>query len=670
MELNYNEYLSALQNIDTPHSSSWDGDLFLPPCNCTSPLLKSLNKPKYCIEVSSSTTYDYSSTNDINHMKLTNLINYIIPGSTSRTQCGYWLCHKYSLDNLPTESKTQMQHLANTNTKKFMNTKEFSKCLELLRSDLNVLSPLNKCKLTMRRNKITRNHIKYIIQCAQSHVYQARTTSFSSIKPTSTKPRNGETSKPTSNAQRCGFNVNLFFDLKSLRWFMKVSNNITHSFHHPTGTQHFKLQQKHLTKSMNNELNKLNNGNTSTTTQANIIMANNDAVLSRHIVYNKKRAQQEEELNGMTDCEQLLHALQSKEDITHFSLFGESINSDLLTIPIVKHARQVISNQKHANVLLSTLPPMHSTDVNSKSHSSQSIKPSAVQSSQVNSKSQSTQLPLLQQIYTEKRDKLGKAHRSNLVGTQSRTLYQSDGSDYSHTIPSFSIQPKLLQDKNLQISGIITTADSIHSCVPTKQMFKTSLDSAERKLLRDIIVKEKDGMYDKTGEVKVLLACGWSQNDDIAVLRKFPEVLHMDSTFKTNKESRPLFNIVVKDANNQLRTVFRCLLPSEKQCMFDTILCSVLPNLLGKETCRRVQYIVTDGDSQEINAVRNACKTVFPNANQNTCLWHMIILGVNAKSKITNDRLRKVIRAWLWYTATNSETHDERKALIAHLKVC
>ena len=77
----------------------------------------------------------------------------------------------------------------------------------------------------------------------------------------------------------------------------------------------------------------------------------------------------------------------------------------------------------------------------------------------------------------------------------------------------------------------------------------------------------------------------------------------MDTTFRTNKECRPLFNIVVKDANNKLCTVFRCILPSEKQSMFDTILSSVLPNLLGKETCKQVQYIVTDGDSTEINAV-------------------------------------------------------------------
>ena len=143
----------------------------------------------------------------------------------------------------------------------------------------------------------------------------------------------------------------------------------------------------------------------------------------------------------------------------------------------------------------------------------------------------------------------------------------------------------------------------------------------------------------------------------------------MDTTFGTNKESRPLFNIVVKDSNDKLRIVFRCLLPSEKECIFDTILSSAFPAILGEETCRRVLYIQTDGDSQEINAVRNACKIVFPNAKQNTCLWHMIINASNKTTEIQHPRVLRILRSWLYYTATNTETHMERMDLITHLKV-
>ena len=60
------------------------------------------------------------------------------------------------------------------------------------------------------------------------------------------------------------------------------------------------------------------------------------------MLYNKKIAEDNnDELYNMTDCEQLLNALQNEKNVTYFALFGESFNSSLLTIPIVKKAKQV-----------------------------------------------------------------------------------------------------------------------------------------------------------------------------------------------------------------------------------------------------------------------------------------------------------------------------------------
>ena len=40
----------------------------------------------------------------------------------------------------------------------------------------------------------------------------------------------------------------------------------------------------------------------------------------------------------------------------------------------------------------------------------------------------------------------------------------------------------------------------------------------------------------------------------------------------------------------------------EKLAVFDTILMSMIPQVLGKETCMNVNVVITDGDSQEIKA--------------------------------------------------------------------
>ena len=168
MVLNYSEYIETLQTIDNPQSMQWNGNLFLPPCNCSSPLhISSENEPNQCISVSSKNKFDFNSTKDIDFKSLTNLCDYVDPASNSRSTISYWLCNKYSLHNDP--SKDNLYNLASNNIKDFMTSEEFKKCNELLKDDLNVLSPFNRCKLTFIRSKVTSNHIKYIIQCTQSH---------------------------------------------------------------------------------------------------------------------------------------------------------------------------------------------------------------------------------------------------------------------------------------------------------------------------------------------------------------------------------------------------------------------------------------------------------------------------------------------------------------------
>ena len=168
---------------------------------------------------------------------------------------------------------------------------------------------------------------------------------------------------------------------------------------------------------------------------------------------------------------------------------------------------------------------------------------------------------------------------------------------------------------NIQMSGFVKVYQdsNLHPIAP-------EIDSALEETLKAIIVRHKDN----GNNVKILLTVGWARNQDIAVLRKFPEVLQMDTTFKTNKEGRPLFNIVCKDSNNKLTTVFRCLLPSEKRSIFHSILTTVIPKAVGRETCERVKFIITDGDSQEIQACQSAIQTILKNATHMTCLWHLI----------------------------------------------
>ena len=180
------------------------------------------------------------------------------------------------------------------------------------------------------------------------------------------------------------------------------------------------------------------------------------------------------------------------------------------------------------------------------------------------------------------------------------------------------------------------------------------LDSTQQQILKQLFVRNKD-----TQKVNVILAVGWSRDEDLCSLYKYPEVLKMDCTFKTNREGRPLFSIVARDSNHKLFTVFRCLLPSEKKAIFHTLLVNVIPKILGPTTCSRINVCITDGDSQEIKACQNACRLVFKNAIHINCFWHMIHNSVSRSKIIYHPDLKHVLRHWLYFTATKCETKKE-----------
>ena len=114
----------------------------------------------------------------------------------------------------------------------------------------------------------------------------------------------------------------------------------------------------------------------------------------------------------------------------------------------------------------------------------------------------------------------------------------------------------------------------------------------------------------------------------------------------------------------------RFLLPSEKLAVFNAIMASFIPQILGKHTCSQIQVVITDGDSQEIKACELACKTVFPNATHINCLWHLINKTIISSKVIVHHDLKRIIHKWLTYSAFQLETEEEHKQALTYLKVC
>ena len=107
----------------------------------------------------------------------------------------------------------------------------------------------------------------------------------------------------------------------------------------------------------------------------------------------------------------------------------------------------------------------------------------------------------------------------------------------------------------------------------------------------------------------------------------FPEVIHMDATADTSKESRPLLTITARDSNGKFFTILSCYLPNEKGWSFKWFFTEVFPKLACPSTLARTKYVITDGDHVCIGQLEDAITKYMPEAKRGRCSWHIIDRG-------------------------------------------
>lgn len=541
------KYARCLSSVTSSQHVSWHGGCYLPPCNCSN--ISSSTEP--CKEASNTNKYDFKSLADSEVQKnLVNLSDYIIsPSDQTKNQGGvHVLCEKYSIRPIPSD----------TSVEAITQSEEYKTKLKLLQDDLKLLSPLSGTKFTFKDRGTSRKQakqIKFEIHCNKNRPYKK---SKEKSEQPSINSRQCSTSTTQSNNGLCQFRINFFLNRSTCNWYIKLKGGQTCHINH----SYVPLCQntssiKHLSQSMLKQIEVFAHACVGSSTQRTILKSATQTHIPLQTLINKKSLQSREiSEQKMTDAEELIHQIKSKDNISWFAMYAESGNHQALTIPRTSSAR---------------------------------------------------------------------THTKN----------------------------------NIKMTGFIRVYQDAkpRECYP-------ELDSTLQKVVQQLIVRNKEK------QVRVLLAVGWARDEDLRVFKKFPECIKLDCTANTNREQRPLFNLVCKDSNDRLYTVMRCLLPSEKGAVFDTIINSVFPSILGKTTCERVRTVITDGDAQEINACQKACQSLFTNATHITCFWHMIHQSINKSAKIYNCyRLKKTFISFTYFAATQSESKEEFDSLISHLKV-
>ena len=153
----------------------------------------------------------------------------------------------------------------------------------------------------------------------------------------------------------------------------------------------------------------------------------------------------------------------------------------------------------------------------------------------------------------------------------------------------------------------------------------------------------------------------WAHPVSLDLLRTFPHVLVMDSTYKTNRYRMPLLEIVGVTPTEMTFSVATVYLMKEKTDNYTWAL-NILRSVMDVKFLPSV--IVTDREL----ALMNAIGTVFPTARHLLCRWHISKnVTTNCKKLFEgNEKWQKFLLGWntIVYSSTEQEYTDHCATLL------
>ncbi|KAK9232375.1 hypothetical protein WN943_022621 [Citrus x changshan-huyou] len=150
----------------------------------------------------------------------------------------------------------------------------------------------------------------------------------------------------------------------------------------------------------------------------------------------------------------------------------------------------------------------------------------------------------------------------------------------------------------------------------------------------------------------------WCDSGMRANFHYFGDVVTFDSTYKTNAYNKPL--VLFVGVNHHMRsTLFGfALLSSETEDKYIWLLRTFISAMDGKLPVS----VVTDGDK----AIRNAIRTVLPDASHRLCCWH---LERNATTNISNPSFTSAFKDVMLDYMTEDEFQLKWDEMVARFKL-
>jgi hypothetical protein len=149
----------------------------------------------------------------------------------------------------------------------------------------------------------------------------------------------------------------------------------------------------------------------------------------------------------------------------------------------------------------------------------------------------------------------------------------------------------------------------------------------EKKLGKFAILQELRKSLKVNDNQDLLLAVGWSTDDEIREAAMFPEVFGGDVTYKTNNEKRELFLLAGKDRHGKAFTGMRMFLPSGQRWVYRFLYRYAIPSILSATCIKGNNLFLTDGDTDEYIPLHDqiAGNELWKKSKHGLCMFHLLV---------------------------------------------
>lgn len=122
----------------------------------------------------------------------------------------------------------------------------------------------------------------------------------------------------------------------------------------------------------------------------------------------------------------------------------------------------------------------------------------------------------------------------------------------------------------------------------------------------------------------LFMAIGFVYLPLLRFVKLCPEVIWCDITSHSNNKGFHLMTFSCRNSGLAKQSVFMYLwLPDQKRFSFRWVFQHALKVLLPEHVRLRVRFIMKDGDPQQRNEILRSLLSVFPNAIEGSCGWHI-----------------------------------------------